>query len=1127
LRAHQSPSANAKLSPIPLPRVQVQGQFGHSVELDQSLVLNRGDIVQKYSSVTKQRGFQDAAALQELHEENRQRKLNLTFPNPLPPSPISLSLLEDASRKAALQKIQYILPPFLFFFDEKLYLMFNAHVTLIPRLLGLYEPFPSSLTLGEFFLDSALPCAEICVDARSSLASFEEGDTNQLEKVRELVSAAAASLSANSAAPCGPVTIMYCMAEMHHRGNLSANHLGNVLVPAMASLLRLSALSFVDFSHQGCSVISSLVERMSAVETGLSLVLVDVNIILKNRTVLDDTTSIKSDDEETKSFGELDALISCCFKAIIRACNLKIIFVLPQPVSCASFLKRFPLLANASADFYIVCNIPINPLNSWDITDDSAAATSVPIMFALLRLLRSIRFNPYHHLRAHSCWWELWAAETAVMNNVNPPVQAAISMLKSRSLDGQASPVSRVVPASRLPTGSSMLSRGSTPAIAAKTKSTITHVSALESIFPSIICTFSDDLNEEEVMAWFKVGGAGIITQQELQLDNESKPQGVESSLPVLVTAARFKNIETVSAAIDLGYELIESFGMKLRDQGPSECVIEGTTELDDLQTNLSRLIMCSECKKRGLVLILPSRSSAMFDCFHRSLRPIPSHVIIVLVTPVRMVHQVQSWLHPTIETHIDDAGAAQVRLDFASDAASRMPACVNGHESIFPPVNSQEEPSPNATYISWTQIYDTRCAIMLHKAFANFTFSKCNATAKQPQFPSRSLSPYSPQGSPRFESPLNGRSSPNQDRRSPSSSNMSRKIHVSTLIRQPLCCQALSVACEIFSSQSVLAIIGTVLALPGIPLHLLPHAALAILKQTARDVETFASNDLSLHRDLTATAVCLAPFFFHTSTSITDLSFTSKFPKLLENFKVQFGISRSKWIELQQTATFSLMLVADPASDGTFVGLSEAGSWLCENLLLLLLNSNCHDTACEVASNVLKWHAVQQRMGSAAMRVLVKRCCGIIEYLALQEGPETFKVRILRSTLNDLQIVLEVLHMNVCEKQQVGILEGLVLRLWICSKPSALMVNLASSALNRIAVLQDRVLQIFRNSAGILKFSAPGCMWRLLRRANAAEWLSHVRYSLITILSHYLRYFNPVCNLFWLEATAGCGCKW
>ena len=101
-------SLNTKAShPIPLPRVHVQGQFGHSVELEQMLVLNRGDIVQKYSNVTKQRGFQDLGALHELHEENKQRKLNLPFPNPVPPSPMTSSL-EDASRKSALQSMQYV-----------------------------------------------------------------------------------------------------------------------------------------------------------------------------------------------------------------------------------------------------------------------------------------------------------------------------------------------------------------------------------------------------------------------------------------------------------------------------------------------------------------------------------------------------------------------------------------------------------------------------------------------------------------------------------------------------------------------------------------------------------------------------------------------------------------------------------------------------------------------------------------------------------------------------------------------------------------------------------------------------------------------------------------------------------
>jgi hypothetical protein len=100
-----------KLYPESLPRVHVQGQFGHSVDLDQTLVANRGDIVQKYASVTKQQGFQGAGELQELHEEHRQRKLQLPFPNPTPPSLDRLSLLGDASRKAALYNIQCVEAP--------------------------------------------------------------------------------------------------------------------------------------------------------------------------------------------------------------------------------------------------------------------------------------------------------------------------------------------------------------------------------------------------------------------------------------------------------------------------------------------------------------------------------------------------------------------------------------------------------------------------------------------------------------------------------------------------------------------------------------------------------------------------------------------------------------------------------------------------------------------------------------------------------------------------------------------------------------------------------------------------------------------------------------------------------
>jgi hypothetical protein len=111
-RAPHTVSPITKVSLETLPRVHVQGQFGHSVNLDQSLVANRGDIVQKYSSVTKQRGFQDAGALQELHAEHRQRTLQLPFPNPAPPSMERSSFIGDASRKTALQTIQCVAAAF-------------------------------------------------------------------------------------------------------------------------------------------------------------------------------------------------------------------------------------------------------------------------------------------------------------------------------------------------------------------------------------------------------------------------------------------------------------------------------------------------------------------------------------------------------------------------------------------------------------------------------------------------------------------------------------------------------------------------------------------------------------------------------------------------------------------------------------------------------------------------------------------------------------------------------------------------------------------------------------------------------------------------------------------------------
>jgi hypothetical protein len=57
-----------------------------------------------------QRGFLDAAALQELHQDLKQRNLQLPFPNPVPPLPVRLSFLDNSLRKEALQKILYIAP---------------------------------------------------------------------------------------------------------------------------------------------------------------------------------------------------------------------------------------------------------------------------------------------------------------------------------------------------------------------------------------------------------------------------------------------------------------------------------------------------------------------------------------------------------------------------------------------------------------------------------------------------------------------------------------------------------------------------------------------------------------------------------------------------------------------------------------------------------------------------------------------------------------------------------------------------------------------------------------------------------------------------------------------------------
>ena len=67
-------------------------------------------------------------------------------------------------------------------------------MVLFRRFSGIYEPFPSHQVLGQFFLDSVLPCAATPADASLSSASLDEADASHLEKVRELVKAAAAGL---------------------------------------------------------------------------------------------------------------------------------------------------------------------------------------------------------------------------------------------------------------------------------------------------------------------------------------------------------------------------------------------------------------------------------------------------------------------------------------------------------------------------------------------------------------------------------------------------------------------------------------------------------------------------------------------------------------------------------------------------------------------------------------------------------------------------------------------------------------------------------------------------------------------------------------------------------------------
>ncbi len=924
--------------------------------------------------------------------------------------------------------------------------------------------------------------------------------------MRELVKAAAASLNGNVTAMCGAVSVLYCTSHANQRGCLSPEHMSNVLIPAMSSLLRLPSLNFVDLSRQGCRAVHALIDRMSS-SASLSLVIIDANVAHTSSAVDDDEaskneSSKNTDAAEATMFGELDSLVSCALKAVNRDCRLKILLVLPKTASSAQILSRFPSITNASSDFLTLCHLQTESVECWDSSDDNAAAASVSLLFSLLCILRTSRYDSCGREVLPTCWWESWGAETAILETITPPLMTAFSMLKSRSLNTVIRPASRAIPASRISTQSSSLSRRSTSSLATKTDAFLRKPSALECINPAIICTFADDMNGEEVYFWFKSGGSRIVTEKEdsekepktgssgpiltEKEDSEKEPK-TERSGPILVCAARYGSAATAMVATELCRELITSLKLQLGQEAELEC----SAQFEDAQAELSRLILCHECEQRGLILVLPSRSSAIMHCFNMSIFPIPSHVIIMLLAPARIAQQVQTWLHPTIQTHLQDAGAALVQVCNATVFGARMPACVIGHESSVESAEAAEDAASNEASISWTRIYDTRCAMMMHRDFPKVSFAKSSSScaAKQSYLPPRASSPYSPKASPRLGSPSSGRNSPNGDRRSPLSASLIRKIPRSSS------CQSLAIACDSFSSQAVIAVIGTVLAMPGIPLHLISQAANAIALEMARGSGDMMPNALPSHRELTSTAVCLAPFFFDTRVCVTGLSFHAKFPNLQESFEVHFGVSWKIWETLQQGACLSLVLVADPFSDGTYAGLAGAGSWLCENLMVLLLNTNCHGTACEVASNVLHWHAVHKVLGSMETLAVLQRCSGILEYFVLQEGLDSFKLRILRSTQIDLRAMLEVIQMNLRDSRNVGILEGIVLRIWLSPKPAISLINLATSALNRIAALQDRVLEVFKHSARTLQSSAPGCVWRLLQRANAAEWLSHVRF--------------------------------
>jgi len=87
---------------------------------------------------------------------------------------------------------------------------------------------------------------------------------------------------------------------------------------------------------------------------------------------------------------------------------------------------------------------------------------------------------------------------------------------------------------------------------------------------------------------------------------------------------------------------------------------------------------------------------------------------------------------------------------------ASRMPASINGHDCSSASSADAESAAADqpSVSVSWNQIDDTRCAMMMHRDFAKHALTKSNSSAKLPQLQQRVSSPYSPTGSPRLSSP-------------------------------------------------------------------------------------------------------------------------------------------------------------------------------------------------------------------------------------------------------------------------------------------------------------------------------------------------------------------------------------